>query len=195
MFKIIILLVLVFLFNVPQVFADENIYFSNQLNAIYDDKYNDIVEIIARGTVKDLRTYIVDNEISNEDGKIAAQVALLLDKNDMLEILLRKDFFPCEEPLLSKEKITKLEEINLQTIKKEINNVRDAWAESDVEGDCASNDPNSIIFSADSEQFEMLLQHNKWMCGEKILMCGATTYQLISSNEKKQKVYQKVCGR
>lgn len=192
MFKIIISLSFIFLFNVSQILANEN---SNQLNSISDSTYNDIVEIVIRGTVKDLKKYIVANKISNEDGRIAAQVALLLNKNGMLEILLRKDFFPCEEPLLSKENVIKLEEINLQTVKREINDVRDAWADSGVEGDCASMDPNSIIFSADSEQFEMILQHNKWMCGEKILMCGATTYQLISSEEKKKNAYKNVCGR
>ena len=183
-----------FIFLFIALLYSSNIYADNKkINKFANIELNDIVEIVVKGSEEDLNNYILNNKISNEDGRIAAQVALLLNKNKMLEILVGKDFFPCEEPLLSKENVISLELINLNTVKKEISDIRNSWGDDGVEGDCASLDPNSIIITSDSTQFEIILKNNKWMCKDEILMCGATTQQIVSSEPKKEKVFRKIC--
>ena len=194
MIKKFIICLFVLSFSTSNLFAEEKSFVSKDLNSFSNLEYNDLVEIVANGTINDLNNYILNNKVGNEEGEIAAQVALLLDKNKMLDILASKKFFPCYEPLLTKENITSLKIINLDTVKKEIEDVRYSWGEDGAEGDCASMDPNSVIISSDSEQFEIILKHNKWMCEDKILMCGATTYQLISSEDKKKRAYRRICG-
>ena len=183
--------------NIDEILNLKNKYFSqkvvNDLTPSTAQNKVDLISLITQGTVKDFKTYIKSIKLNKNDAKIAAQVALLLKKNKILEILLKEDIFPCAEPLLSKKDLLALQPLDLPSVKAKIEEIRTQWEQDGAEGDCASLDPNSIIFEADAEQLELILRNNQWMCTDEILMCGATTKQLISSNSEKENAYYRGC--
>lgn len=183
--------------DIDKILALKNKYFSkklaNDLIPTTEQNKVDLISMVTQGTIKDLKTYISSTKINKNDAEIAAQVALLLQKNKMLEVLLKEDIFPCAEPLLSKEDLLSIKSLDLPSVKAKIEEIRTQWEQDGSEGDCASLDPNSIIFEADAEQLELILRNNQWMCSDEILMCGATTKQLISSNSEKEDAYYRGC--
>ena len=173
-------------FRIINVLAKNKIYFKNYKN-------KDLVQIVLNGTINELQqAFDINTDIDYTSKKIAAHVALLYSKNDFLEEFLKRGIFPNSSNFLTLNHIKEINEPTTEKIAKKIEELETEWAEGDVEGDCASLDSNSIIFDVSANQLELILKYNKEMCSGE-LMCGATTLQMISSDNKLKRAYYRAC--
>ena len=180
--------------KIINILAKNNIIFLNY-------RVKDLVKIVLNENLEELSFYLKLIHSTNNfkasyqrECRIAAQVALLLSKDKMLEEFLRYGVFPNASNFLEKKHIQAIIDPSTNNVERVINRLEHEWSEDGAEGDCATLDPNSVIFEASPNQLELILRYNQQMCtGE--LMCGATTRQLIDGRVSYINSYNKACNQ